>query len=83
MEEWNTQMRLIDQQRTAAVQLSDGEMTRYSRHLLMPEVTAEGQRRLKAAREPAFRVCGRGSAPAAAARHKTFESSAALHPPIG
>jgi molybdopterin/thiamine biosynthesis adenylyltransferase/rhodanese-related sulfurtransferase len=61
MEEWNTQMRLIDQQRTAAVQLSDGEMTRYSRHLLMPEVTAEGQRRLKAARVLCIGAGGLGS----------------------
>jgi molybdopterin/thiamine biosynthesis adenylyltransferase/rhodanese-related sulfurtransferase len=61
MEERNTQMRLIDQQRTAAVQLSDGEMTRYSRHLLMPEVTAEGQRRLKAARVLCIGAGGLGS----------------------
>lgn len=33
-----------------ATDLSDEERLRYSRHLLMPEVTLEGQRRLKAAR---------------------------------
>ena len=33
-----------------AMDLSDEERLRYSRHLLMPEVTLEGQRRLKAAR---------------------------------
>src|SRR5882762_11991368 len=61
MEERNTQVRLIDEQRTAVVQLSDGEMTRYSRHLLMPEVTAEGQRRLKAARVLCIGAGGLGS----------------------
>src|ERR1700745_3910854 len=41
---------IIDDQRSGAVHLSAGELQRYSRHLIMPEVTAEGQRRLKAAR---------------------------------
>src|SRR5260370_21518891 len=41
---------IIDDQRTSAVHLSTEELQRYSRHLIMPEVTADGQRRLKAAR---------------------------------
>jgi adenylyltransferase/sulfurtransferase len=35
--------------RAAAVSLSSGEVQRYSRHLIMPEVGVEGQKRLKAA----------------------------------
>src|SRR5438045_622194 len=40
---------VIDDQRTSAVHLSTEELQRYSRHLIMPEVTADGQRRIKAA----------------------------------
>src|SRR5207244_1227832 len=40
---------IIDDQRTSAVHLSTEELQRYSRHLIMPEVTADGQKRLKAA----------------------------------
>src|SRR5213596_2062042 len=40
---------IIDDQRTSTVHLSTEELQRYSRHLIMPEVTADGQRRLKAA----------------------------------
>src|ERR1700757_235914 len=40
---------LIDEKRTSAADLSTAELQRYSRHLIMPEVTAEGQKRLKAA----------------------------------
>jgi sulfur-carrier protein adenylyltransferase/sulfurtransferase len=40
---------LIDEERTSAAHLSTAELQRYSRHLIMPEVTAEGQKRLKAA----------------------------------
>src|SRR5437016_1774869 len=40
---------IIDDQRTSAVHLSTEELQRYSRHLIMPEVTADGQRRIKAA----------------------------------
>src|SRR5437867_8880115 len=40
---------VVDDQRISAVHLSTGEMQRYSRHLIMPEVTVEGQKRLKAA----------------------------------
>src|SRR4029453_452080 len=41
---------IIDDKRSNAMQLSAEELQRYSRHLMMPEVTQEGQRRLKAAR---------------------------------
>ena len=36
---------------TALPALSHDEILRYSRHLLLPEVGVEGQRRLKAARD--------------------------------
>src|ERR1051325_11093185 len=36
-------------QRTIEVSLSQQEVARYSRHLIMPEVALEGQKRLKAA----------------------------------
>src|SRR5438876_9828337 len=41
---------IIDDKRSNAMQLSDEELQRYSRHLMMPEVTPDGQRGLKAAR---------------------------------
>src|SRR5213596_1041514 len=53
--------RVIDDQRTGAVDWSAGELQRYSRHLIMPEVTAEGQRRLKAARVLCIGAGGLGS----------------------
>ena len=37
------------------------ELQRYSRHLIMPEVTAEGQKRLKAARVLCIGAGGLGS----------------------
>src|SRR6201987_5474 len=52
---------VIDDQRTGAVRLSTEELQRYSRHLIMPEVTAEGQRRLKAARILCIGAGGLGS----------------------
>jgi molybdopterin/thiamine biosynthesis adenylyltransferase/rhodanese-related sulfurtransferase len=52
---------IIDDQRTSAVQLSTDELQRYSRHLIMPEVTREGQRRLKAARVLCIGAGGLGS----------------------
>src|SRR5437870_13768295 len=52
---------IIDDQRTSAVQLSTDELQRYSRHLIMPEVTADGQRRLKAARVLCIGAGGLGS----------------------
>src|SRR5947199_1465387 len=55
---------IIDDQRTSAVQLGAEELQRYSRHLIMPEVTADGQRRLKAARVLCMAAGGLGSRPA-------------------
>src|SRR6201987_1544632 len=52
---------VIDDQRTGAVRLSTEELQRYSRHLIMPEVTADGQRRLKAARVLCIGAGGLGS----------------------
>jgi len=40
---------LLDPQRVASASLDNEEIARYSRHLIMPEVTIEGQKRLKAA----------------------------------
>ncbi len=40
---------IIDPQRTEEVHFSNDEIARYSRHLIMPEVTLEGQKRLKSA----------------------------------
>src|SRR6476661_10580174 len=52
---------IIDNKRSAAAHLSTEELQRYSRHLIMPEVTAEGQRRLKAARVLCIGAGGLGS----------------------
>src|SRR5438132_13007556 len=52
---------IIDNKRSAAAHLSTTELQRYSRHLIMPEVTAEGQRRLKAARVLCIGAGGLGS----------------------
>jgi len=52
---------IIHDQRTSAVHLSAEELQRYSRHLIMPEVTADGQRRLKAARVLCIGAGGLGS----------------------
>src|ERR687891_1156597 len=52
---------IIDDKRSNAMQLSAEELQRYSRHLLMPEVTAEGQKRLKAARVLCIGAGGLGS----------------------
>src|SRR5438094_6097725 len=52
---------IIDDKRSDAMQLSAEELQRYSRHLLMPEVTSEGQRRLKAARTLCIGAGGLGS----------------------
>lgn len=52
---------IIDEQRVAQAQLSQEELARYSRHLIMPEVGVEGQRRLKAARVLCIGAGGLGS----------------------
>src|SRR5260221_5171634 len=40
---------IIDPSRIERIEFSNDEIARYSRHLIMPEVTLEGQKRLKAA----------------------------------
>src|SRR5260370_14751915 len=52
---------IIDDKRSNAMQLSAEELQRYSRHLMMPEVTPDGQRCLKAARVLCVGVGGLGS----------------------
>src|SRR5438034_6366080 len=52
---------IIDDKCSGAVQLSAEELQRYSRHLIMPEVTADGQRRLKASRVLCIGAGGLGS----------------------
>src|SRR5215217_6152844 len=52
---------VIPQDRIASVELTREETARYSRHLIMPEVTVEGQRRLKAARVLCIGAGGLGS----------------------
>lgn len=52
---------IIDDKRSDAMRLSAEELQRYSRHLLMPEVTSAGQRRLKAARILSIGAGGLGS----------------------
>jgi len=52
---------IIDDERSSAMRLSAEELQRYSRHLMMPEVTSEGQRRLKAARILCIGAGGLGS----------------------
>ena len=47
--------------RATAVDLSNEEIKRYSRHLIMPEVTLEGQKRLKASRVLVVGTGGLGS----------------------
>jgi molybdopterin/thiamine biosynthesis adenylyltransferase len=42
-------MSVIEQIAPEAIQLSHEEISRYSRHLIMPEVGMKGQRKLKAA----------------------------------
>ena len=39
---------IIDSSRLERIDFSNDEIARYSRHLIMPEVTLEGQKRLKA-----------------------------------
>ncbi len=54
-------MSIIDETRFAEVDLTNDERARYSRHLIMPEVTLAGQRRLKAARILCIGAGGLGS----------------------
>src|ERR1700736_1216086 len=52
---------VIKEDKLSAIQFSPEEMQRYSRHLLMPEITIEGQRRLKAAKVLCIGAGGLGS----------------------
>src|SRR4051812_16980897 len=52
---------VINEDQLSKVQFSPEEMQRYSRHLLMPEITIEGQRRLKTARVLCIGAGGLGS----------------------
>ena len=52
---------IIDEARTQKTEFSSEERARYSRHLIMPEVTLAGQKRLKAARVLCIGAGGLGS----------------------
>src|SRR4029078_1268765 len=52
---------VIAAERISDAGLTNEELQRYSRHLIMPEVTVEGQRRLKAARVLCIGAGGLGS----------------------
>ncbi len=52
---------ILDPARIEPVKLSNDEIARYSRHLIMPEVTLAGQKRLKAARVLCIGAGGLGS----------------------
>ncbi len=52
---------ILDPSRLEAVEFSNDEIARYSRHLIMPEVTLEGQKRLKAAKVLCIGTGGLGS----------------------
>ncbi len=52
---------LISDPRSGGVELSASERSRYARHLMLPEVGPEGQRRLKAARVLCIGAGGLGS----------------------
>jgi adenylyltransferase/sulfurtransferase len=52
---------IIDQERLAAIALAPGDLSRYSRQLLLPEVSADGQRRIRAARVLCIGAGGLGS----------------------
>src|SRR5205823_4641140 len=52
---------IVAAERISDVGLTKEELQRYSRHLIMPEVTAEGQKRLKVARALCIGAGGLGS----------------------
>lgn len=52
---------IIDPSRLDRIEFSNDEIARYSRHLIMPEVTLDGQRRLKAASVLCIGTGGLGS----------------------
>ena len=52
---------ILDPARIADIEFSNDEIARYSRHLIMPEVTLEGPKRLKAAKVLCIGTGGLGS----------------------
>jgi adenylyltransferase/sulfurtransferase len=52
---------IIDEKRLSQVALDPGDLARYSRHLLLPEVGVAGQRRIRAARVLCLGAGGLGS----------------------
>ena len=52
---------IIDPSRLERIEFSNDEIARYSRHLIMPEVTMEGQKRIKAASVLCIGAGGLGS----------------------
>jgi len=52
---------IIDAERLKEIALSHEELARYSRHLILPEVNVDGQRRIKAARVLCIGAGGLGS----------------------
>jgi sulfur-carrier protein adenylyltransferase/sulfurtransferase len=52
---------IIPPERLERIEFSNDEIARYSRHLIMPEVTLEGQKRLKASRVLCIGTGGLGS----------------------
>ncbi|MFL6519640.1 MAG: molybdopterin-synthase adenylyltransferase MoeB [Chthoniobacterales bacterium] len=54
-------MSVVDHERLAEIALTAGDLSRYSRQLLLPEVSADGQRRIKAARVLCIGAGGLGS----------------------
>lgn len=52
---------ILDPSRIESVEFSNDEIARYSRHLIMPEVTLEGQKHLKAAKVLCIGTGGLGS----------------------
>ena len=54
-------MGIIDEERLPKIALTRAELSRYSRQLILPEVNADGQRRIKAARVLCIGAGGLGS----------------------
>lgn len=52
---------IINEERLARVSLTAGDLSRYSRQLILPEVNADGQRRIRAARVLCIGAGGLGS----------------------
>ena len=57
----NDMKSILDPARVEKIDFSNDEVARYSRHLIMPEVTMEGQKRLKAAKVLCIGTGGLGS----------------------